>query len=244
MSRPWSVLRAVVDALLDLALPQVCAGCALAGHWLCPRCAGALLGAGHEVRPAPAPAGLPPVFAVAAYDSVVRALVVAHKERARLELAVPLGRALAEAVRAAASSERAAAARERVAPGRVLLVPVPSRPATVRARGHDPLQRMARVAGTAAGGLTVARVLVQRRRVVDQSGLSADLRHANLAGALEVRARRRAEVCGRSVILLDDVITTGSTLAEAARAVRSAGGSVVAAAVVAATPRRAAGRGG
>jgi predicted amidophosphoribosyltransferase len=240
VSSPWSVLRAVVDALLDLALPQVCVGCALAGHWLCPGCAGALLGAGHEVRPTPAPAGLPPVFAVAAYDSVVRAMVVAHKERARLELAVPLGRALAEAVRAAAS---AAAARERVAaPGGLLLVPVPSRPSTVRARGHDPLQRMARVAGPAAGRLTVARVLVQRRRVVDQSGLSADQRHANLAGALEVRARRRAELHGRSVIILDDVVTTGSTLAEAARAVRAAGGSVVAAAVVAATPRRAAGR--
>jgi predicted amidophosphoribosyltransferase len=204
------------------------------------------------VRPEPSPAGLPPVYAVAAYEQVVRSLVLAHKEQARLELARPLGHALAEAVRAAAA---AAAARERGSPsvgvpaavlGDLVLVPVPSRRSVVRARGHDPLLRMTKVAaragvprGARAGRLPVVRALAQTRRVSDQAGLSARQRQDNLAGALTVRRGRRDALAGRGVILVDDVVTTGATLAEAARAIRNAGGVVVAAAVVAATARRA-----
>ena len=78
------------------------------------------------------------------------------------------------------------------------------------------------------------RTLAQVRRIADQSGLSAAERMRNLAGALVagpvVRERR--------VVLVDDVITTGASLVEAARAVEAAGGIVLAAATVAATPRR------
>ena len=231
MDRALLALRAIVDALLDLALPQACLGCGSPRCWLCPRCAAPLRGLGHEVRPTPAPAGLPRVFAVAGYESVVRTLVVAHKEHGRLELARPLGRALAEAVRAALS---ATAARDRP-----LLVPIPSRWATVRSRGHDPLLRMTKVAGSGRA-LSVARLLRHSRRVDDQAGLSAAERGANLAGALEVRGRFRGALAGCRVVLVDDVVTTGATLAEAARALRAEGVDVLAAAVVAATARRAA----
>lgn len=79
------------------------------------------------------------------------------------------------------------------------------------------------------------RALAQVRRVADQSGLSADERMRNLAGALIAAPLVR----GRQVVLVDDVITTGASLVEAARAVEAAGGVVLAAATVAATPRRA-----
>jgi predicted amidophosphoribosyltransferase len=230
MDRALLALRALVDAVLDLALPQACLGCGSPRCWLCPRCAAPLRAPGHEVRPSPAPAGLPRVFAVAGYESVVRTLVVAHKEHGRLELARPLGGALAEAVRAALS---ATAARDRP-----LLVPIPSRWATVRSRGHDPLLRMTKVAG--GGALSVARLLRHSRRVDDQAGLSATERGANLAGALAVRGRFRGALAGRRVVLVDDIVTTGATLAEAARALRAEGVDVLAAAVVAATARRAA----
>ncbi|MES9535697.1 phosphoribosyltransferase family protein, partial [Actinomadura sp. NPDC000600] len=73
----------------------------------------------------------------------------------------------------------------------------------------------------------------QRGRVADQAGLSAKERAANLKGAVEVRA----DVAGRRLVLVDDVVTTGASLAEAARALRAAGGEVTAAAAIAATPR-------
>ncbi|RSN55575.1 phosphoribosyltransferase family protein, partial [Actinomadura sp. WAC 06369] len=87
-----------------------------------------------------------------------------------------------------------------------------------------------------AEGMAVTAVdaLRLRRRVADQAGLTAARRAANLRGAIEVRA----PVAGRRVVLVDDVVTTGASLSEAARALRAAGAEVVGAATVAMTPRR------
>jgi predicted amidophosphoribosyltransferase len=91
--------------------------------------------------------------------------------------------------------------------------------------------------------VTLARVLRPRRRVADQTGLSSTQRAANLSGAFGVagggigplRAAR-----GRSAVavLVDDIVTTGATLAEAARALREVGVDVPLAITVAATRRR------
>jgi predicted amidophosphoribosyltransferase len=207
----------VLADLLDLVLPRDCAGCALPGRTLCARCAAAVSAAplGHL----PPPAGVPALVAAAAYDGVVRSLLLAHKERGRLALAGPLGRALA----GAAVVHGAGA----------VLVPVPSSRASVRARGHDHARRLAAVAGRRLGVRT-APVLVQSRHVDDQAGLDAAARSTNLAGALV--ARRRLD--GLDVVVVDDVVTTGATLAEAARALSAAGASVRGAAVVAATVLR------
>jgi hypoxanthine phosphoribosyltransferase len=71
-----------------------------------------------------------------------------------------------------------------------------------------------------------ARVLAalrQRRAVADQAGLDSRRRLANLAGALEVPAGARALLAsGGRIVLVDDVMTTGASLAEAARAIRAA----------------------
>jgi ComF family protein len=209
----------VLADLLDLVLPRDCAGCSVPGRTLCPRCAEALTARPAACGPTPAPAGMPPLVAAAAYDGVVRSLLLAHKERGRLALAGPLGRALAGA---AAVHGRG-----------LVLVPVPSSPASVRARGHDHARRLAQVAGRRLG-VRAAAVLVQGRGVEDQSGLDAAARAANLAGAL--RARRRLD--GLRVVVVDDVVTTGATLAEAARALTAAGADVSGAAVVAATVLR------
>ncbi|MEV8596473.1 hypothetical protein [Streptomyces sp. NPDC052012] len=97
----------------------------------------------------------------------------------------------------------------------------------MRARGHDAGRR---IAFAAAGVLRrcgvparVVPVLRQRRDVADQSGLSAQERLANLAGALAVApgGERLLRTAG-PVVLVDDLMTTGASLAEAARAVRAA----------------------
>ncbi len=202
--------------LLDLVLPRDCAGCSVPGRTLCGRCTAVLLGAPAAHRPTSAPPGLPPLVAAAAYDGVVRSVLIAHKERGRLALAAPLGRALAGA---AALHGRGA-----------VLVPVPSSPAAVRARGHDHARRLA-VGAARRLGTRSAPVLVHARTVEDQAGLDTAARAANLAGALQ--ARRRLD--GLVVVVVDDVVTTGATLAEAARALTCAGATVRGAAVVAAT---------
>ncbi|WP_037558858.1 ComF family protein [Spirillospora albida] len=234
--------------LLDLLLPERCAGCGGGPGLLCATCTSPLL---SPPRRADAPAGLPPPWTVAPYDGSLRAVLSAYKEHGRTALAAPLGDCLARAVHAAlrpvlcVPAETAQGARE--GPGgqraltgearEVLIVPVPSARGAVRRRGHDPVRTLAAVAvrRLRAEGRSVAHLdaLAQRRRVEDQTGLSAGGRAANLAGALAARP----VVEGRDVVLVDDVITTGSTLAEAARAVRAAGGTPRAAATIAATPR-------
>ncbi|MGW6394415.1 ComF family protein [Streptomyces sp. NPDC055103] len=200
-----------------LVLPVACGGCGRPRTVLCAECAGALTGTGpRRVRPEPEPAGLPVVHAVAPYADSVRELLLAHKERGALALAGPLGEALAAAVTAAAGPATGLGSPP------LLLVPVPSSRSSVRARGHDPTRRIARAAAARLrreGRVArVVSVLRQRRYVADQAGLGARGRLANLSGALEVvpGGARLAEA-GR-VVLVDDLMTTGASLAEAARA--------------------------
>src|SRR5690606_19239855 len=77
-----------------------------------------------------------------------------------------------------------------------------------------------------------------RRAVADQSELDARSRWANLAGAFEVPERRRRVLAERQIVIVDDVLTTGATVADAARAATEAGAVVRAVAVVAATVRQ------
>ncbi|MCS0602589.1 ComF family protein [Streptomyces sp. LP11] len=208
--------------LTDLVLPAECAGCGAARAVLCGRCRAALGGrAPGRVRPVPEPAGLPVTHAAVPYAEEVRSVLLAHKERGVLALAGALGTALAGSVRAHSSQLPGPGPAVR---GPVVLVPVPSARRAVRARGHDPVRR---IALAAAGELRrtgtparVAAVLRQRRAVADQSGLDARRRLANVTGALEVAAGGARLLGAGPVVLVDDLMTTGATLAEAARAVR------------------------
>jgi predicted amidophosphoribosyltransferase len=230
---------------------------------ICERCRATLAGPAARRDPDPPPPGLPPVYAAARYADPVRAIVVAHKERAAFGLTAALGSALALAVARGLAADggplgAVRAGLAEVADGRggspalaragglagrvpVLLVPVPSQRATRRARGHDPTARVARAAARAlrARGAQVrlAPVLRHTRGVADQAGLDAARRWANLDRALDVREPARADLRGRLVVVVDDVVTTGATAAEASRALRAAGAEVVAVAAVAATPR-------
>ncbi|GGT90496.1 MULTISPECIES: ComF family protein [Streptomyces] len=206
--------------IAGLVLPVACGGCGRPRTELCPSCRAELEGPGpRRVRPRPEPAGLPAVHAAAPYADAVRSVLLAHKERGALPLAGPLGSALAGAVEAAAGrwDDRGG--------GPLLLVPVPSSRRSVRARGHDPTRR---IALAAAGRLRrrgwaarVVPVLRQRRSVADQAELDARGRFANLAGALEVVAGGERLVESGRVVLVDDLMTTGASLAEAARALRA-----------------------
>ncbi|GAA2839562.1 hypothetical protein GCM10010441_74930 [Kitasatospora paracochleata] len=221
------------STLLDLLLPARCAGCGSVRGQVCGGCRALLECAqAGPAGPCPAPPDLPPLHAAAPYADQVRRLLLAHKERGALRLAAPLGAALAAAVRSATGAGAAP----------LLLVPVPSTRRATRARGHDPMLRLAQAAARElrrTGVATrVAPVLRQTRPVADQAGLSAAERQRNLRGALAVPARLAARLVGHRLILVDDLVTTGASLAEAARALRAAGCPPRAAATVAATARR------
>ena len=229
-------LRAAVAAVLDLVLPDDCAGCAAPGPAVCGPCVTPAWSAPRTVQRCPAPAGLPPVVAATPYADPVRRVLLAHKD-GRTALVGPLAVLLAHAVRAAL----AATSPE---PGRsAVLVPAPSDRRAVRARGHDHALRLAVQAARElrAGGVPARAVpaLHLSRRVDDQGHLSARERVANLRGALGVRdPDRLARVAGSGVVLVvDDVCASGATLAEAARALAAAGRPAMGAAVVAAVLR-------
>jgi len=208
----WTALAA---AARDLVLGETCAACGAptVSGALCAGCAAGVAVDPRKVRPLTPPHGFPPTMAASAYDGVVARLVVAHKERGRLPLARPLGALLAAGVVAGGGSQD----------GSVVLIPVPSRRATTRRRGHDPVAGMARAAALALGeAVTVRAVLGHRRRVADQSGLDLQQRQANLAGALHVTGRLNLAI-DADLVVVDDICSSGSTLAAAARALRAAG---------------------
>jgi predicted amidophosphoribosyltransferase len=219
-------------ALLDLVLPRACVGCALPGSFACAGCLLPLVAPAVPTRPTPAPADLPPVTTVAAYEEPVRALLVAYKERGVTALRQPLAGALARAVRASG-----------LGPERTVLVPCPSARARSRRRGADVVTDLAATAARQlrieGADVVVVRALRHVRPVADSAGLSARARAVNVDGAVGLRRGAAALLAGRRVVVIDDLVTTGTTLAEAARSLRAAGAEVAAAATVAATRRRA-----
>ncbi|MCC6498605.1 MAG: ComF family protein [Propionibacteriaceae bacterium] len=220
--------KAVAAGLAELVLGACCPGCGAPGPGTCAECRRQLNGTPPFIVGNLA-AGLPPVLAAGPYADRLRRVLLAAKERGGLGLIPLLGGRLAAAL--------AALALESGRAGPLVLVPVPSTPAQVAARGVDLTGALAQVAARRlrAAGLTVSarRGLAQVRRPQDQAGLDRAQRLVNLAGAFRPIGNR---VRGQ-VMVVDDIVTTGATLVEAVRACRAGGGEVLGAAVVAATLR-------
>lgn len=214
-----SPIRDAIRAAMAVLIPVDCAGCAIPDHSVCPSCR-------RLLRPAPAVferAG--PVFGHASlrYEGVVRSVFIAYKEHGRTDVAAALAPAFAAAVSAAVSAAGAAGY------GDIRLVPIPSSKIALRTRGYDPVGRLLRVAGFRAPKLL--RHVVHR---ADQSGLGLVARAANVFGTL---AADPVRLRGRNVVVVDDIVTSGATLAEACRAVREVGATVVGCATLAYTPK-------
>ncbi|WP_207892630.1 ComF family protein [Micromonospora sp. MW-13] len=221
-------------------LPVECAGCrdrpAAVRRGFCPRCQAALEELGpRPVRPTPAPAGLPPCVALGPYAGPLREALLAYKERGRHGLARPLGGLLAEVVADAVGGPRP-----------VLLAPVPDTAAAARARYGDHLGRLARHAAVrlrrAGWPVRVVRPLRALPRpdsaTLDRAGRARAAESAFRPRAGTAVPRPRAGAPAPVVVLLDDIVTTGVTLAAAARGLRAAGLAPQAAAVLAATQKR------
>ncbi len=214
-----------VSRLLDLALPAVCAGCGVEGAPLCATCRPAIRG--RMGLPPGTPLGLgdgPPhpllqLEWCSPFAGTTRHALHALKYAGERRLAVPLGEAVADRWRQAGA-------------GGDLLVPVPVHAARRRERGYDQAVLIARAA---AGPLDLPCIeaIIRARATAPQFRLDRRHRAANMADAFAVDPRVAGTVAGRWVVLVDDVITTGATLCEAAHALLGAGARAVSAVTVA-----------
>lgn len=254
MSYPDAVIRrmnATVRTLLDLALPRECGGCGAVGTLWCPRCEDTVCSAVERVSPRLDP-GVP-CWALGPYSGARRSAVLELKERNRHDVAVPLGRALAHAV----GQLRILGEIDPPELSRLVLVPAPTRARAARVRGGDHVERCVRATAAELGQevVRIPSVLRMRRGVRDSVGLSASERQANVAGRIELALSRSATSAGRrhrgrtevgdvaarvgiprerTVLLVDDVLTTGATATESVSVLKNSGVRVDGVLVVAA----------
>ncbi len=190
--------------------------------------------------PSPAPEQMPPTWATAPYAGVVRALILAFKDADRVDMAPDLARLLARSI-AQALAESPAVDEAIQCCHSVAIVPMPSRASTVRGRGRRHMEELVAEIERRGGpipGLAHLPALRVSRTVRDQAGLDQQHRAVNLRRAMHVHPSYRDALRGAVCVLVDDVVTTGSTLSEAARAIEDSGVGPVVAATVAATVRR------
>jgi ComF family protein len=218
--------------LLDLLYPPRCAGCGRGGAWYCALCR-------TLTRPVPQPycqrcgqpltgsdcrscaVSLPVVDAVRAatlFAGPIRQAIHRLKYSNLTAVAPALSQLLAETYQEAGWSAD-------------VIVPVPLYPARQRQRGYNQAERLARPLATALAIPLAAQAMRRQRATADQIGLDPAGRRANVLGAFAVV--QGGSVAGRTVLLIDDVATTGSTLDACARALFEGGAVSVRALVLA-----------
>ncbi|MGI8423036.1 MAG: ComF family protein [Chloroflexota bacterium] len=225
-------IEAAVETLLDAIFAARCVGCGRIGAHFCARCVA-------RVEPVPPPwcdscgatlrGAVPGAAPARCADCRRDPLPLAGVRSAGL-LKGPLRRAVhrlkyggrTAAARALAEAMGRAVASLGPLPAETVLVPVPLHPSRLRERGFNQAERLAAPLA-AATGLPLRPAVLRVRATPSQVGLSRAARRVNLRDAFAAAA----EVSGATVLLVDDVITTGSTLGSAAAACRAQGARAV-----------------
>jgi ComF family protein len=228
-------LRATFGLVVDVALPQLCASCRepVGDAGLCAACWAKLsfiappycerLGIPFTYDPGPGVLSMeaiadPPAYhrarAAVRYDEIARTLVHAFKYGDRLDLAPTMGRWMASAGRALLQDADA-------------LVPVPLHWRRQWARRFNQSALLSEVIAQASGVRVSHGALKRVKATPQQVGLSQSARAQNVQGAFRVPPEGKAEVAGRRLVLVDDVLTSGATMDACARALLRAGAAQV-----------------
>lgn len=158
------------------------------------------------------------IYAATLYTPVSRKLVLAFKHGRRIALAPMLARLVA----ARLPDEGGERLPE------TLIVPVPLHRWRLWGRGYNQAALLARELSALGKGRMLVDALERRKRTPSLGGLGAKARRRALAGAIAVRESARADVKGRDILLVDDVLTSGATTDACVRALRKAGARSVA----------------
>ena len=237
---------------LYLVLPADCVVCGAEDEALCPECSAALrkqtaqpFRAEHSADALMSVAGHPllPVVAAGEYRDALSQTILAFKNHGRTELGPQLSRCLARALNTAATAHLAT-------PPLILLVPIPSTGSGWRRRGYDPVALLLRTLvreGRLPSEMEVVPMLRIKTRLPwhrrHQKGLGRAARRRNIRNTMTIkrkfgdRFRLQAKPSGQDsfeLVVVDDVLTTGSTLREAAKTLQFSGFRVRAAVVLAA----------
>jgi ComF family protein len=214
--RGWGEQRVCADCIARFAAPVPrCERCALRVPAGVDRCGACLTDPPPYER----------TWAAVDYDHPWDGLVTQFKFHAALDLAP----ALAARMRAARGGVTWAADE--------LLLPIPLSDARLRERGYNQAWELTKQLVAASKTSASATLLLRVRDTPHQLALPPDQRAGNVRAAFAVEPKRRGELRGRRVTLVDDVMTTGATVAEAARTLLQAGAREVGVWVVARTPR-------
>ncbi|AGW42209.1 competence protein F [Leifsonia xyli subsp. cynodontis DSM 46306] len=221
-----SLARSAVLDAAGILLPVRCAGCGAGDRSVCSVCERAL---SPEVA-ANALSGLP-IWSALRYDRAARRILLAFKDGDRTDAATFLARSLRPAV---AEAQRAMGPASTAAAGAAALLPVliPSTRSAWRRRGYHPTGMLLSRSRMLVPPLW--RALRLARQTADQAGLPGNRRAENRAGSMSASPR----LAGRRCLIVDDILTTGATVTEAARAIAEAGGEAVGAVTLARTPLR------
>jgi ComF family protein len=214
-----AALARIGEFAIDAVFPKRCCGCRRRGRWVCdvclaqvalyappwcPRC-------GIPISRTPcACAKLPAVIdrfrAAGPYEGWIGSAVVAMKYHGEWARATHLGETLAGPLA--------------TAPGNAIVVATPLHPARLRRRGYNQVELVVREAARLTGH-RVEPLLARVRDTPHQVGLDGEARRRNVRGAFAVRDP--GQVVGQTVVVVDDVVTTGSTAGACAAALRRAG---------------------
>lgn len=211
------------EPLLDLLLPSACAECSLPPTVYCRDCLGRheahLVERRYFASTQPAMAEKFPGLALSVLDDSVSRAITAFKEKNQFAVA----RSMVDALLPTESLWQVD-----------LVIAAPSAKANFKKRGFVPAELIAQRVAKRWGLPHLRTALTLVRSVEDQASLTVDQRQQNLVEAMRASPR----LAGKRVLLVDDIVTTGSTLAEAARAVVAAGAEPVGFVVLAETLRR------
>lgn len=153
----------------------------------------------------------PPPFDIAVspllYDDASRRAILKLKHGEALELAPWLARTMARAVKEKDQHYD-------------MIIPVPLHPRRLWKRGFNQSAELARHLAKYLDADLETRLLIRKKNTPTQGGLSRKARYRNLVGAFQVSEKDKAKLRGRSILLVDDVLTTGATIRSCAKKLR------------------------